>query len=170
RLVQALGDVSAAPRLRAVERRRRRDPDGRGRASGATRRAAGAHAEGRARTNSVRRGGMRLRRAARRRITCRRLLHRQAAGRPGRRYVPTGLAFLALATLCVAFARPHATSLVPKERATIILVLDVSGSMQASDVRPSRLAAAQQAVRGFLDRVPPNVRIGLVAFSGDAEV
>ena len=93
-----------------------------------------------------------------------------AAGRPWRRYVPTGLALLALATLCVAFARPHATSLVPKERATIILVLDVSGSMQASDVRPSRLAAAQQAVRGFLDRVPPNVRIGLVAFSGDAEV
>ena len=93
-----------------------------------------------------------------------------AAGRPWRRYVPTGLALLALATLCVAFARPHATSLVPKERATIILVLDVSGSMQSSDVRPSRLAAAQQAVRGFLDRVPPNVRIGLVAFSGDAEV
>ena len=93
-----------------------------------------------------------------------------AAGRPWRRYVPTGLALLALATLCVAFARPHATSLVPKERATVILVLDVSGSMQASDVRPTRLAAAQKAVRGFLDRVPPNVRIGLIAFSGDAEV
>jgi Ca-activated chloride channel homolog len=92
------------------------------------------------------------------------------AGRPWRRYVPTGLALLALAVLCVAVARPHATSLVPKERATIILVLDVSGSMQANDVRPTRLAAAQQAVRSFLDRVPPQVRIGLVAFSGDAEV
>src|SRR5207253_11188682 len=57
-----------------------------------------------------------------------------AGGRPWRRYVPTGLALLALATLCVAFARPHATSLVPKERATVILVLDVSGSMQSSDV------------------------------------
>ena len=93
-----------------------------------------------------------------------------AGGHPWRRYVPTGLALLSLATLCVAFARPHATSLVPKERATVILVLDVSGSMQSSDVRPTRLGAAQQAVRSFLDRVPPQVRIGLVAFSGDAEV
>jgi Ca-activated chloride channel homolog len=93
-----------------------------------------------------------------------------AGGRPWRRYVPTGLALLALAVLCVAFARPHATSLVPKERATVILVLDVSGSMQSSDVRPSRLAAAQKAVRSFLDRVPPQVRVGLVAFSGDAQV
>jgi Ca-activated chloride channel homolog len=92
------------------------------------------------------------------------------AGRPWRRYVPTSLALLALTVLCVAFARPHATSLVPKERATIILVLDVSGSMQAGDVRPSRLGAAQQAVRSFLRRVPPQVRIGVVAFSGDAEV
>src|SRR5919109_1334587 len=92
------------------------------------------------------------------------------AGRQWRRYVPTSLALLALAVLCVALARPHATSLVPKERATVILVLDVSGSMQASDVRPSRLAAAQRAVRGFLERVPSQVRIGLVAFSGDAQV
>jgi Ca-activated chloride channel family protein len=92
------------------------------------------------------------------------------AGRQWRRYVPTAVGLLALAVLCVALARPHATSLVPKERATVILVLDVSGSMQSSDVRPSRLAAAQRAVRGFLDRVPPQVRIGLVAFSGDAQV
>jgi Ca-activated chloride channel family protein len=93
-----------------------------------------------------------------------------AGGRPWRHHLSAGLALLALATLCVAFARPHATSLVPKERATVILVLDVSGSMQASDVRPTRLAAAQKAVRGFLERVPPQVRVGLVAFSGDAEV
>ena len=93
-----------------------------------------------------------------------------AGGRPWRRFVPTGLALLALATLCTALARPHATSRVPKERATVILVLDVSGSMQAGDVRPSRLAAAQKAVRSFLDRVPPQVRVGLVAFSGDAQV
>jgi Ca-activated chloride channel homolog len=98
------------------------------------------------------------------------VLARVVAGRQWRRYVPTALGLLALAVLCVALARPHSTSLVPKERATVILVLDVSGSMQASDVRPSRLAAAQRAVRGFLDRVPPQVRIGLVAFSGDAQV
>ena len=92
------------------------------------------------------------------------------SGRPWRRYVPTGLALLALAVLCVAVARPHATALVPKQRATIILVVDVSGSMEANDVRPTRLAAAQQAVRSFLDRVPPQIRIALIAFSGDAEV
>jgi Ca-activated chloride channel homolog len=91
-------------------------------------------------------------------------------GRAWRRYVPTGLALLALAVLCAAVARPHSTSLVPKERATIILVLDVSGSMEASDVRPTRLAAAQRAVRTFLDRVPPQIRIGVIAFSGDAQV
>jgi Ca-activated chloride channel family protein len=93
-----------------------------------------------------------------------------AGRRPRRRYLPAGLALLALATLCVAFARPHATSLVPKQRATVVLVLDVSGSMQATDVRPTRLAAAQKAVRHFLDRVPPQLRVGLVAFSGDAQV
>jgi len=52
----------------------------------------------------------------------------------------------------------------------VILVVDVSGSMQAQDVRPTRLAAAQQAVRVFLDRVPKRVRIGLIAFSGDPQV
>jgi Ca-activated chloride channel homolog len=92
------------------------------------------------------------------------------ADRPLRRYVPTGLALLALAVLCVALARPHATALVPKERATIILVLDTSGSMQADDVYPTRYAAAQRAVRTFLARVPPRIRIGLIAFAGDAEV
>jgi Ca-activated chloride channel homolog len=93
-----------------------------------------------------------------------------AGRRPWRRYVPTALALLALATLCAALARPHATELVPKERATIILVLDVSGSMQAQDVRPTRFAAAQRAVRTFLVRVPPRIRIGMIAFAGDAEV
>jgi Ca-activated chloride channel homolog len=92
------------------------------------------------------------------------------AGRSWRRHVPTGLALLALAVLCVAVARPHATALVPKERATIVLVLDVSGSMQAQDVRPTRFAAAQRAVRTFLARVPPRIRIAMIAFAGDAEV
>jgi Ca-activated chloride channel homolog len=92
------------------------------------------------------------------------------AGRSWRRHVPTGLALLALAVLCVAVARPHATALVPKERATIILVLDTSGSMESNDVRPTRFAAAQRAVRTFLARVPPRIRIGMIAFAGDAEV
>ena len=93
-----------------------------------------------------------------------------AGGRAWRRYVPPVLFLLALASLCVALARPQATTLVAKDRATVILVVDVSGSMQAQDVRPTRLAAAQQAVRVFLDRVPKRVRIGLIAFSGDPQV
>jgi Ca-activated chloride channel homolog len=93
-----------------------------------------------------------------------------ARGRPWRRYVPPALFLLALATLCVSVARPYATKLVPKDRATVILVIDVSGSMEAEDVRPSRLAAAQQAVRTFLDRVPSRIRVGLIAFAGDPQI
>jgi Ca-activated chloride channel homolog len=93
-----------------------------------------------------------------------------AGGRSVRRYVPAGLALLALAALCVALARPHRTTLVASNRATVILVIDVSGSMQATDVKPTRLAAAQAAVRKFLDRVPHNVRVGLIAFAGDPQV
>jgi Ca-activated chloride channel homolog len=93
-----------------------------------------------------------------------------AGGRQWRRWIPTGLALLALATLCTAFARPHATSLVPKERATVILVLDVSGSMQAQDVKPTRLVAAQHAIHAFLDKLPDRVRVGLILFAGDPVV
>jgi Ca-activated chloride channel homolog len=93
-----------------------------------------------------------------------------AGGRSWRRYIPPALALLALAALCVAFARPHRTTLVASDRATVVLVIDVSGSMRATDVKPSRLAAAQNAVRTFLKRVPHNVRVALVAFAGDPQV
>ena len=92
-----------------------------------------------------------------------------AGGRDWRRIVPAVVFLLALATLCVAAARPRVHALVPSERATIVLVLDVSGSMQANDVKPTRLAAAQQAVHLFLDRVPKRVKIGLVLFAGVPE-
>jgi Ca-activated chloride channel homolog len=92
-----------------------------------------------------------------------------AGGRDWRRLVPPVLFLLAVATLCVAAARPRVHALVPSERATIVLVLDVSGSMQANDVKPTRLAAAQQAVHIFLDRVPKRVKIGLVLFAGVPE-
>jgi len=88
---------------------------------------------------------------------------------PGRRWwrlLPSIVFLLALTTLCVAAARPRVHTLVPSDRATIILVLDVSGSMQANDVKPSRLAAAQQAINVFLDRVPKRVRVGLILFAG----
>jgi Ca-activated chloride channel homolog len=91
-------------------------------------------------------------------------------GRSIRRYIPPALALLALASLCIALARPHRTTLVASDQATVILVIDVSGSMHASDVKPSRLAAAQSAVRTFLKKVPRNVRVGLIAFAGDPQV
>jgi Ca-activated chloride channel homolog len=93
-----------------------------------------------------------------------------AGGRPWRRFVPPALLLLALAAVCVGLARPHVERLVPRERATVILVVDVSRSMQAKDVRPTRLAAAQEAVRTFLDRVPDRLRVALVAFAGDPQV
>ena len=93
-----------------------------------------------------------------------------ADGRNWRRLVPPALALLAFAVLAAALARPHVDTLVPRERATVILVVDVSRSMHAEDVAPTRLAAAQEAVRTFIDRVPPRLRVGLIAFAGDPQV
>ena len=87
-------------------------------------------------------------------------------GRSLRRFVPPAVFLLAIATLCIAVARPRVHALVASDRATIVLVLDVSGSMQANDVKPTRLAAAQQAIKVFLDRVPKRVKVGLVLFAG----
>ena len=92
------------------------------------------------------------------------------AGRIWRRYVPLGLFLLALATLCIGVARPEHTTLVAKDRATVILVIDVSRSMEARDVKPSRIGAAAAAVRTFLDRVPKRLQVGLIAFAGDPAV
>lgn len=90
--------------------------------------------------------------------------------RPWRRYVSAAAFLLALAALCVAVARPQVSKLVPSQKATVILVVDVSGSMQATDVKPSRLGAAQRAVRIFLDHAPKNLRIALIAFAGEVDV
>jgi Ca-activated chloride channel homolog len=87
-----------------------------------------------------------------------------------RRFVPLALFLLALAALCIGMARPQHTTLVPRDRATVILVLDVSRSMQAKDVKPSRIGAAAAAVRTFLDRVPDRLQVGLIAFAGDPAV
>jgi Ca-activated chloride channel family protein len=91
-------------------------------------------------------------------------------GRSPRRYVPAGLFLLALALLCFALARPQRSTLVASDKATVILVVDVSGSMHATDVKPTRLGAAQAAVRTFLERVPKRVRVGLIAFSSEPQV
>ena len=93
-----------------------------------------------------------------------------AAERPWRRWLVATVFVLALATLCVAASRPHVHRLVASNDATVVLVLDVSGSMQAVDVKPTRLIAAQRALHTFLDKVPPRLKIGLVLFAGEAQV
>jgi Ca-activated chloride channel family protein len=75
-----------------------------------------------------------------------------------------------LAAAGVAVAGPHVTTSTTSERATVVLVVDTSRSMQSQDVRPSRLAAAKSAALTFLDRVPGRLRVGLVLFSGDVVV
>ena len=82
-----------------------------------------------------------------------------------RRHVPPALYFVAMSALVVAVARPSMAVAVPREEATIILTMDVSGSMTATDVSPTRLAAAQAAANSFVDQLPAGVKVGLVAFS-----
>jgi Ca-activated chloride channel homolog len=82
-----------------------------------------------------------------------------------RRHAPMALYVLALAALAVALARPQATVAVPRERASVVLIMDASRSMSATDVDPSRLDAARDAGREFLDRVPDELRVGAVAYS-----
>jgi Ca-activated chloride channel homolog len=87
-----------------------------------------------------------------------------------RRHVPAALYLLALATLLVSVARPQAVVTVPREQATIVLVMDVSGSMAATDVQPTRMFSAQQAAVRFIDKAPSHFEIGLVSFSTSAHV
>lgn len=93
-----------------------------------------------------------------------------AGERQWRRLVPPALVLLALTSLIVALARPHVERVFLTERATVVLVVDTSRSMQAEDVAPTRLGAAQEALRGFLDSVPEELRLALVVFAGEAQV
>ncbi|GIU94976.1 MAG: hypothetical protein KatS3mg012_1433 [Gaiellaceae bacterium] len=93
-----------------------------------------------------------------------------AEERAWRRLVPPALVLLSLAALLLALARPHVERTFTVERATVVLVLDISRSMQAEDVEPTRLGAAQEAVRTFLEGVPDELRVGLVVFAGEAQV
>src|SRR4051812_4539910 len=99
------------------------------------------------------------------------LLASVAPRRPGwRRHAPMIAFALALAVLIVAAARPQRTVAVPVERASIMLATDVSGSMEATDVRPTRLVAARRAAREFIHGVPRGVNIGIMAFNGRPRV
>lgn len=88
---------------------------------------------------------------------------------PGRlRHVPLAVLLVALVAMVLGVARPHATVSVPREDATIVLAVDVSLSMTATDVKPSRLAAARAAAKAFLRKVPGKFRVGVVAFASRA--
>jgi Ca-activated chloride channel family protein len=86
------------------------------------------------------------------------------------RFVPTAILLLALAAMIVGVARPHAMVSVPREEATIVLTLDVSRSMKATDVEPTRLEAAKAAAKAFIADVPEKFRIGVVTFATRAVV
>jgi Ca-activated chloride channel family protein len=92
------------------------------------------------------------------------------AGQRIRRHIPPALFFVALAAMILAIARPQATITLPTQHETVILAMDISGSMRATDVEPNRLVAAQNAAKQFVADQPENVRIGVVAFAGTATV
>jgi Ca-activated chloride channel family protein len=97
-------------------------------------------------------------------------LVREAMGRAAgwRRHVPPLLFLTALATLLLAVARPTAVITLPSQQDTVILAMDVSGSMRATDVEPNRLVAAQNAAKAFIEDQPMTTRIGVVSFAGTA--
>jgi Ca-activated chloride channel family protein len=94
-------------------------------------------------------------------------LVREAAGKrfARRRHVPPAIFLVGLALLGVALARPQAVVSLPRVEGIVILAFDVSGSMAADDLRPTRMEAAKAAARAFVERQPESVRIGIVAFS-----
>ncbi len=97
---------------------------------------------------------------------------REAMG-PGqtiRRHIPPALFLLSLALMLIAASRPSAVITLPSNQQTIMLAMDVSGSMRATDVQPSRIVAAQAAAKAFLTELPRSVKVGIVAFAGSAQV
>jgi len=87
-----------------------------------------------------------------------------------RRHLVAAALLAAVALLCIGAARPKMTLAATQDRASVVLVLDVSGSMAAQDVKPTRLEAARGAIRRFLRKLPAGVRVGVVAFSNTPEV
>jgi Ca-activated chloride channel family protein len=99
------------------------------------------------------------------------LLPNMVSSAPGlRRYVPLALFLLGLTFLLVGFARPQATVKRVREGATVVLAMDISGSMAANDVKPTRLAAADAAAASFITNLPAKYRASLVTFDSDVAV
>src|SRR5208337_71425 len=98
------------------------------------------------------------------------LVVKDARGKgPGvRRHIPAILFLAGLTIGIFALSRPSATVMLPSNRGTVILALDISGSMRARDIKPSRIEAAKAAARTFIEKQPRNVRVGIVAFSATA--
>ncbi len=93
------------------------------------------------------------------------------AARPNwRRHVPAGLLLIACGLLLFATARPTAPLTLPWTRPTVLLAIDISRSMRVSDVKPTRMVAAQNAAKTFLQDLPRNIDVGLVTFAGSAQV
>ena len=95
---------------------------------------------------------------------------REASSRRWRRHVPAALLFVACALALFAASRPTARITLPWARSSIMLAMDVSLSMRVTDVKPTRLAAAQDAAKTFLRELPGNIEVGLVTFAGTAQV
>ena len=91
-------------------------------------------------------------------------------GQRFRRHIPALLFLVALTVMILAIARPAAVITLPSQHQTIILAMDVSGSMRATDVQPNRIAAAQAAAKAFVAEQPSSVRIGVVSFAATASV
>jgi Ca-activated chloride channel homolog len=87
-----------------------------------------------------------------------------------RRHVPAMLTLLALSALIIGMARPQVAVAVPREEATVILAMDSSGSMTATDVQPDRMTVAREAASSFVDGLPDGFRVGVVSFSNEADV
>ena len=103
------------------------------------------------------------------RFTTPALLPNLVATAPGwRRHLPLALLLVGLAAMVVGVARPHASVNVQREEATVIVDIDTSLSMQSQDVRPSRLGAAEDAARAFVDELPKRFRVAVIGFSGRA--
>jgi len=93
-----------------------------------------------------------------------------SAGQRFRRHIPPLLFLVALTLMIIAVARPAAVVTLPSQHETVILAMDVSGSMRATDVKPSRIVAAQEAARAFIAEQPKSTRIGVVSFAATASV